>query len=438
MTYFPVFHFVNNTLFFYFIRIFVHLFVLLSLFVHQLLFKVFIDPYLSIPVYLLCSFILFIDGFCLFFYKKNKTNFLLNLFLLFTDALFLSGLVMVMGPSGLFFIFLLAFIQTFPLFLLGKTFQPFVFLLYLSILLPIAFLWEGKPPFETRLSLVIFVNTALLFIFCSSYFFNYILKFLEAGKDLTSDTSLDDFSSLKPPAHIGMSLDLARKLKPVLNSLIKHFPENKTDKEKNHSVSASLFSLEKGRHQLKQIQNFISSFIEYAEPETDSLLGDTIDLKKLLINLLKKLKTHPQRPENLIQKTEFPVEIKIKGSIIHLKKCFEQILINSFEALKNQDEPEIHIQAYLEKSWVVLEFSDNGHGIESEDIKKLFDPLFSKRFGLKGLGLPYVQKIVKSHKAFLDIKSSKKGTKVIIKFPLNYDSYDSRMKKFKQNRKKAA
>lgn len=438
MFYSPTFSFANSILPFYFTRSFVHLLVLLSLLAHQFLFRVFIDPYLSILGYLLCSLILLVDGLCLFFYKDGHHSFLLNLSLLFTDALFLSGLIIVMGPPGLFFVFVLAFIQAFSLFLSEKTLQPIVFLLYLSILLPITFLWEGKFSFEVRLSLVALVNITLFFIFCSGYFFSLILNFFKGERTLVSDTSLDDFSSLRLPSHIGMSLDLARKLKPILNSLIKHFPENKTKQVKNYPASANFFSFEKGRHQLEQVRKFILNFIEYAEPETDSLLKEMIDLKEFLVKLLKKLETHPQRPKNLIQKTELSVDLKINGSAVHLRKCFEQILVNSFEALKNQDKPEINIQGRLKKPWVVLKFSDNGHGIESEDMKKLFDPLFSKRFGLRGLGLSFVQKIVKAHKASLEVKSSKKGTQVVIKFPLIYDFYDKSITKSKQSQKKAA
>ncbi len=432
------FSFMNNPLSFYFIRSFAHFFVFLSLFAHQLLLKVFIDPDLAIPIYLLCSFIFFVDSFCLFFYKKNSKNLLFDLLLLFLDAVFLSALVIIMGPLGLFFVFILIFIQSIPLFLSEKFFLPFVFLLYFSILLPITFLWEGKSSFEERLFLTAFVNISLFFILGFGWLFGFVLNFIEKQKNSTRDDFLDNYSHLKPPTYLGMSLDLARRLKPILNSLIKYFPENRTDKNERYSVPASFFSPEKGRHQLEQMRKFILNFIEYAEPEIDFLFKDTVDLKKLLTKLLKKLESHAQRPKNLIQTNKLPGNLKIKGSVIHLEQCFKQILINSFEALKNQDKPKIMIKGHLEKSSVNLEFSDNGHGIEPEDIKKLFDPLFSKRFGLRGLGLPYVQKIVKIHNAVMEISSSQKGTVIIIKFPLIYDFYNRTVKKLKQKKSKSA
>ena len=432
MTFFSLPLLVSNTLLsFHFVRSFIHLFVLFSLLVHQLTYRSFIDPHLSINVYLLCFSVLFIDSLYLFFYKENEKALLQNLFLLFIDALFLSGLVMVMGPSGLFLVFVFVFFQSFLLFLAGQIFQVSVFLLSLSVLLPITFLWSGNFSFEDRFSLVILIHVALFFVFFFNWSFNFILKFFEDKKTLTSEDSLN---LIKPASHIGMSLDLARKLKPVLNSLIKYFPENKEDER---SASSGLFSPKQGRHQLEQMRSFILSFIKYAEPETESLLRNTIDLKKLLTHLLKQSEEHPQRPENLIQKLELPVEFKIKGSADHLKKCFEHILINSFEALKNQDKPEINIHGFLEKSSLVLEFLDNGHGIESENIKRLFDPLFSQKFGLRGLGLAYVQKVIKAHKALLDITSSKKGTKVSIKFPLIDHFHDNYFVKQKTRKKVA-
>ena len=436
MVYSSVFPFMNTTLSFYFVRSFVHFFVLLSLLVHQFLFQVFIDPHLSVLVYSLCSLAFFTDSLCLFFYKENQERAWSNLLLLFADALFLSALVAVIGTLGLFFVFVLIFIQIFPLFLFGKLFLSLVFLLFLSALLPIAFLWEGKPSFEIRLSLVVFVNMTLFFIFGFSWLFSLIFKFFEDRKIPTIGTSL----GLKPPMYIDMSLNFARKLKPVLNSLVKYFPEDKTNQETNQSVPASLFSQEKGRHHLEQMRKFILDFIEYADPETELTFKDTIDLKEFLTKLLKTLEIHFQKPQNVIQKIEVPSGLKIKGSAPHLKKCFEQILLNSFEALKNQDQPEVKIQGYFEKPWIILKFLDNGHGIEPEDIKKLFDPLFSRRFGLRGLGLPYVQKILKAHKAVLDIASSKKGTKIIIKFPLIYNFYDGSLikKASKQGREKVA
>lgn len=69
---------------------------------------------------------------------------------------------------------------------------------------------------------------------------------------------------------------------------------------------------------------------------------------------------------------------------------------------------------------VILEFTDNGTGMDEETLNKIFEPLFStKSFGV-GLGLPIVKKIIESHDGSLDYRSEPgKGTTARITLPLD-------------------
>ncbi len=398
---------------FYLARAFTHLLILFSLIAHQLLSYPFVDPLLSVGVYSLCGLILFFDGLFLFFYKEEQQKDLL-LLLLLAEAIFLSALMAVLGFVGLFFILPLVFIQSLPLFLSGKTFSAISFLLYLAIFLPLSLFLGDVQSLNDRWFSSIYIGLTLFFIFGFGYLLNFFLQFTkkaqpaEGPKDTLGGMALSS----------GLSLALVRKLKPVVNSLLKYFPENVKANAPSHSVPSQIFPPQKGRQELNNMRKFLLDFIEYAEPETESLLEDKVDLNRLLQGLLDELNSHPHRPENLKQKINCPVDFKVKGSSEHLKKGFKHIIVNSFEALKNQNQAHIHIRGYWTKDGAVVEFLDNGHGIEPEDIKKLFDPLFSKRFGLRGLGLAYTQKILKAHKASLHIENLKKGLKVSVKFPL--------------------
>ena len=426
----------NSFWLYHFSRFFSHGLVALSLALHQLMFQPFVDLDLYIYVYSLCFFALAVDSFYLFFHKDNQKD--LTFYFLFIEAVFLSLLVLILGPPGLFFVFILAFIQSAPLIFSGKIFESLVFALSLALFLPLAFLREESLSQEDRLSLSVLSYAVLGSLFCFGWLFHFISKNFIA-KDYPPEGDLEALAPIKPAPQIGLSLDLARKLQPVLNDLTKYFPD-KTKPEGHQSVSSHFFSAQSGKQKLERMRNFILDFIDYAEPLTESLMTDVIDLKQLVQKTLKKLESQPQRPENLIQTTNWPEELKVKGSAEHLKKCFERILINSFEALKNQERKTTHIRGWTEKDFVALEFSDNGHGIDSEDMKKIFNPLFSNRLELmRGLGLPYIQKIIKAHKAKLDIKSQpNKGTALLIKFPLIYDLYDGGLKPFKARRHKKA
>ncbi len=71
-------------------------------------------------------------------------------------------------------------------------------------------------------------------------------------------------------------------------------------------------------------------------------------------------------------------------------------------------------------SYVVLEVSDDGCGMEEEMVRRIFDPFFSTKFTGRGLGLAAVQGIVRSHKGALLLESRPgAGTTFRVLFPVS-------------------
>lgn len=76
-------------------------------------------------------------------------------------------------------------------------------------------------------------------------------------------------------------------------------------------------------------------------------------------------------------------------------------------------------------NYVVLQVTDNGHGIEKTKINKIFDPFFTTKDIGKGtgLGLATVYGITKQNKGYIDIESKvNKGTMFKIYFPKNIEN----------------
>jgi two-component system NtrC family sensor kinase len=74
------------------------------------------------------------------------------------------------------------------------------------------------------------------------------------------------------------------------------------------------------------------------------------------------------------------------------------------------------------KDYIYIIIVDNGCGIAQEDIKKIFDPFFSKRknSASTGLGLSISMSIVKSLGGSIEVRSKLDyGTKFTIKVPVN-------------------
>jgi len=101
------------------------------------------------------------------------------------------------------------------------------------------------------------------------------------------------------------------------------------------------------------------------------------------------------------------------------------ILINAAQAIKSQerdDKGKITIRTYATDDDVVCEISDDGPGIEPDNLAKIFDPFFTtKPVGMgTGLGLSISYDIiVNKHKGALLVDNSvDKGAKFTIKLPI--------------------
>ena len=109
-----------------------------------------------------------------------------------------------------------------------------------------------------------------------------------------------------------------------------------------------------------------------------------------------------------------------------LQQVFLNLLKNSVHAISDEKiktpVPEITIRLYVEKPMGVVEFEDNGPGMNQETAKRVFEPFFTtKDIGVgTGLGLSVSYFIVTNiHKGMMYVESAPgKGTKFIIKLPL--------------------
>jgi signal transduction histidine kinase len=64
---------------------------------------------------------------------------------------------------------------------------------------------------------------------------------------------------------------------------------------------------------------------------------------------------------------------------------------------------------------------DNGPGISSHDLPKVFDPFFTKRAEGTGLGLTIVHRIIDEHEGHIEVESSDSGTSFKVTLPAVLD-----------------
>lgn len=145
---------------------------------------------------------------------------------------------------------------------------------------------------------------------------------------------------------------------------------------------------------------------------------------KHLHEILKEtyeLMTHPIKIANI----NFIHDFTANSDLIYcnpnqIKQACIAILVNSSEAIKENGEITIKTKNPDEDS-ICIEISDNGLGIAEEDISHIFEPFFSTKQDVSGigLGLAIVHGIIQNHKGKIQVNSDLgHGTTISVNLPL--------------------
>jgi signal transduction histidine kinase len=98
----------------------------------------------------------------------------------------------------------------------------------------------------------------------------------------------------------------------------------------------------------------------------------------------------------------------------HMTEVLINLLHNAIESLIGQEKGTLNISIKSEDPWCLLTVEDNGCGIDSEDIKNIYQPFFSTKSSSRnwGVGLSYCHQIVTAHdgKILVETKKHKGST----------------------------
>lgn len=199
---------------------------------------------------------------------------------------------------------------------------------------------------------------------------------------------------------------------------------------------------------IHKVNNKMTPLIGYAQFLMKDSEGQTLERLKKIYNsgvvassilgsLFEYLKTFPF-PRRVCELGEFVKEIveederlkKIDFKIlvnepinlpinkVQMKEVIRKIIDNSLEVL-DKPEKRIEINISREENSAIIEFWDNGEGIDSGNLNNIFDPFFTTKEGRAGLGLSFVHGIVKNHGGDI-IAESEKGrwTKIKVSLPI--------------------
>jgi two-component system, cell cycle sensor histidine kinase and response regulator CckA len=171
---------------------------------------------------------------------------------------------------------------------------------------------------------------------------------------------------------------------------------------------------------------------------------------KTVVNLNKAVAEYLSSPEFMklsslhpnvqIRTEEDEALLTILGSPIHLVKTLMNLVSNAAEAMPSGGEVIISTESvYLDRpvsgydhvqpgDYAVLSISDSGEGISDEDMRRIFEPFYTKKVMGRsgtGLGLAVVWGTVKDHKGYIDVQSRRgKDTTFTLYFPVTREEME--------------
>lgn len=167
-----------------------------------------------------------------------------------------------------------------------------------------------------------------------------------------------------------------------------------------------------------RLQNQVETVLNMAKAEKNSLplTIEWLDVHQIISSLANKYEINLTLHLNA-------TEPYIHADRLHLSNAISNLIDNAFKYTPQN--PDIHLETVSQNGSLIIIVRDNGIGIAPEHHRKVFDKFYRVSTGnihnVKGfgIGLSYVQQIVKAHHWKLDLKSELgKGSEFKIKIPL--------------------
>lgn len=144
------------------------------------------------------------------------------------------------------------------------------------------------------------------------------------------------------------------------------------------------------------------------------------DIGKIVDSACKLVKARCLNQRVHIVKKGFKKLLKISLDKKLLEEAFLNFILNALDAMPAGGKLIIEAYADSKNNELMVSFQDTGRGISPEDSGKIFEPFFTTKPEGTGLGLSLAHHVITAHKGNIEVESSPgKGTKVIVKFPVN-------------------
>ena len=167
-------------------------------------------------------------------------------------------------------------------------------------------------------------------------------------------------------------------------------------------------------NEAKRCGDIVKGLLDFSRKDQNDF--EPRHLNEILIETYD-LMAHSMKMANVNFQSDFSARTDlIFCSPNQVKQVCIALLVNAQEALGESGEVTLRT-SNPDDSHVTIEISDNGRGISEDDLPHIFEPFFSTKDKVNGigLGLAIVHGIIQNHKGKIEVRSERgKGTTISI------------------------
>jgi signal transduction histidine kinase len=122
--------------------------------------------------------------------------------------------------------------------------------------------------------------------------------------------------------------------------------------------------------------------------------------------------------KNIQLKKDLSIDTLLQIDAEQIKIALLNIVINAVEAMETGNGI-LEVKSTVRGSSYLISIKDNGMGMSSEQIDRLFEPYFTSKSTGLGLGLSATLNIIQAHKGSIEVESTLgEGSQFIISLPI--------------------
>lgn len=150
---------------------------------------------------------------------------------------------------------------------------------------------------------------------------------------------------------------------------------------------------------------------------TESLQRVQVDLSLLLSSLLNDY--HDTLPQSVTTRLELKGEdFRCMVDVNQLVAAMRNLVDNAWQAIGTREEGTISLTLQESPAMLTIIVEDNGTGMASGTLARLFQPFYTERRGGSGIGTVIIKRVFEAHGGNIEVKSDLgRGTRFILTLP---------------------